>query len=253
MTPYDAAMVGVVVAGMVWGAFRGITWQLASLLSLVLGYTMAQPLSGMVVPYLPGEPVVARAIAMIVVYFGVSSGIFLIAWLIRATLRRLQFEAYDRHLGMVLGGLEGALLGLVATLFVVSLAPSTRNPIFESPSGRVVGRVMASLGPVLPEEARKVLAPFWTPSGTAPAIATEEHVDTLSKIAELPRISRTQHEIPRAPVGRDDSATPASLGKFLEESERKIGKAVIDGASEGLRRATRRAGVGATDGTTQRR
>jgi membrane protein required for colicin V production len=50
---------------------------------------------------------------------------------------------------------------MVATLFVVSLAPQSRGPIFASPSGKVVGRVMGTLGPVLPSEAREILAPFW--------------------------------------------------------------------------------------------
>ena len=45
-------------------------------------------------------------------------------------------------------------------LFVVSLAPQARGPIFASPSGRVVGQLMATLGPVLPGEVRTVLAPF---------------------------------------------------------------------------------------------
>ena len=61
MTPYDAAMAGVIVAGMVWGAFRGITWQLASIASLVLGYSVAHPLSGQLAagsranPWWPGR------------------------------------------------------------------------------------------------------------------------------------------------------------------------------------------------------
>ena len=41
MTIYDVAMVGIVVAGMVWGAWRGITWQLASIASLVLAVVVA--------------------------------------------------------------------------------------------------------------------------------------------------------------------------------------------------------------------
>ncbi|MCA1686869.1 MAG: CvpA family protein, partial [Planctomycetia bacterium] len=160
MTPYDAAMAGVIVAGMVWGAFRGITWQLASIASLVLGYSVSHPLSVQLAPHFPGEPVVARALAMLAVYFAVSAGVFLTAWVVRATLRRMKFEAFDRHLGMILGGLEGALLGLVVTLFVVSLAPQTRGPIFASPTGQAVGQLMSVLGPVLPEEARGVLSPF---------------------------------------------------------------------------------------------
>ena len=47
-------------------------------------------------------------------------------------------------------------------LFVVSLAPQTRTPIFASPTGKAVGRIMAAIGPVLPEEARGVLKPFWS-------------------------------------------------------------------------------------------
>src|SRR5215208_4215519 len=125
MTPYDAAMIGVMVAGMVWGAWRGITWQLASIASLILGYVFAHPLSAQLAPHFPGEPVVARALAMLVAYAIVSGGVFAVAWLIRATLRQLKFEAYDRHLGMVLGGLEGAMVGIVVTLFVSSLVPST--------------------------------------------------------------------------------------------------------------------------------
>ena len=161
MTLYDAAMVGLILGGMVWGAWRGIVWQIASLASLVLGYAVAHTTSDDLAVHFPGDPVVARGLAMVVIYAAVSAGVFLAAWMVRATLRKLKFEAYDRHLGMVLGGLEGALVGMVATLFVVSLAPQSRGPIFASPSGKVVGRVMKTLGPVLPDEAREVLAPFW--------------------------------------------------------------------------------------------
>ena len=161
MTLYDAAMVGVVIGGMVWGAWRGIVWQLASIASLVLGYTVAHTASDGLAARFPGDPIVARGLAMVVIYACVSGGVFFAAWMIRATLRKLQFEAYDRHLGMVLGGVEGALVGMVVTLFVVSLAPTSRGPIFNSPSGKVVGTVMSALGPVLPSEARDVLKPFW--------------------------------------------------------------------------------------------
>src|SRR5262249_46994559 len=152
---------------------KGVTWQVASIASLVLGYSVAHGASGQISPYFPGEPVVARALAMLAIYVGVSGGVFLAAWLVRATLQKLKFEAYDRRLGMVLGGLEGALLGMVGTLFVVSLAPQTRDPIFASPSGKVVGTVMVAVGPVLPAEVRNVLAPFWSAGGMVAATGTD--------------------------------------------------------------------------------
>jgi uncharacterized membrane protein required for colicin V production len=153
MTVYDAAMAVLVIAGMVWGAWRGITWQVASISSLVLGYTVAHPLSAQLAPQFQqfGGPVAARALAMLLIYVAVSGGVFLAAWLVRSTLHQFKFEAFDRHLGMLMGGVEGALLGMVATLFVVSLAPQTRSTIFASPSGRVVGQVMQVVGPVLPD------------------------------------------------------------------------------------------------------
>lgn len=134
---------------------------MASITSLILGYTAAHSLSSQVASYLPGEPEVQRMAAMALIYVVVSGAIFGIAWMIRGTLRKLRFEAYDRHLGTVLGGLEGVGVGILATMFLVSVAPSTRQPIFSSPTGRVVGTVMNNLGPVLPAEIRKVLAPHW--------------------------------------------------------------------------------------------
>ncbi len=174
LTTYDAAMAGIVVAGMIWGAWRGVTWQLASIASLVLGYMVAHPLSAQLAPHFPGDPVIARTLAMLAVYAGVSGGVFLAAWVVRATLKAMKFEAFDRHLGMLLGGMEGALIGVVATFFVVSLSPSMREPIFSSPSGRLVGNVMNALGPVLPSEARDALAPFIAEAKQA--VATGEAV-----------------------------------------------------------------------------
>ena len=178
MTTYDAAMVIVVVLGMLRGAWRGFTWQVASITSLVLGYTAAHTASARVASYLPGEPEVQRMLAMGVVYIAVSGGIFAIAWMIRGTLRKLRFEAYDRHLGMLLGGLEGVGVGILATLFVVSLAPDTRQPIFSSKAGHVVGTVMNNLGPVLPGEVRKVLAPHWDGSFSEAMTAHDADHDT---------------------------------------------------------------------------
>ena len=222
MTIYDAAMIGVVIAGMVWGALRGITWQLASIASLVLGYSVAYPLSGQLAHRFPGEPVVARALAMLAVYIAVSGGIFLAAWIVRTTLQRWKFDAFDRHLGMILGGLEGALLGVVATLFVVSLAPRTRETILTSPTGTAVNHLMTALGPILPGEIRDVMSPFDHPSDPIAA--------TVERSRRGPRR--------RAGPGRDPE--PATLDDFYEEGRSRVGRAVLDTAEQELRRARTR-------------
>jgi len=207
MTSYDAAMIGVVVGGMLWGAIRGVTWQLASIASLVLGYLVAYPLSGQLAPHFPGEPLVARSLALLAVYAGVSGGVFLAAWLVRTTLRQWKFEAFDRLLGMILGGLEGAFVGLVVTLFVVSLAPQSRTPIFASTSGKIVGQVLNSLEPVLPHEVQAVLKPFWSQTE---AVASEPPAPSL-------------------PMAQDsDMENSASLPRLIDEGSSRIGRAMAD-------------------------
>ena len=202
LTIYDAAMAGVVVLGMIRGAWSGVTWQLASITSLVLGYVVAHPVSAQVAPYFPGDPVISRSLAMLAVYAGISAGVFLAAWAVRATLRRLKFEAFDRHLGMLLGGMEGALLGIVVTFFAVSLSPKLREPVFSSPSGHLVGNVMNALGPVLPVEARKALAPFIAEAKQA--VATGEVVLPLLAPPAPAGSAPTDSDIQRTSQSDDD-------------------------------------------------
>lgn len=241
MTPYDAAMAGVIVVGMVWGAIRGITWQLASLASLVLGYSVAHPLSGQLAPHFPGDPVVARTLAMAAVYLGVSAGVFGAAWSVRATLRRLRFEAFDRHLGMLLGGTEGALLGLVITLFVVSLAPQTREPIFSSPTGRVVSTVMSTFGPVIPPEARSVLSPFLSPAGADPIVGSDaaQTEESSSRARVVPAAKLGSRVDPgAAPRALEDpSASAASFRDLIEEGENRLTRAIAEQAKETIGKA----------------
>lgn len=201
MTIYDGVMIGLILAGMIFGAIRGITWQLAGIASLACAYFFSHQVSGYLAPYIPGEPAIKRAGSMLAAYVLMSAGIFFIAWSVRATLKKMKFEAYDRHLGMVLGGLEGALLGLVGTLFVVGLSPGSRDPIFSSTSGRAVARVMDSAGPVLPIEVRKVVEPYWShvknPTDAAQVAASEVQSPPDSPDVESP-LDRVKARVGRA-------------------------------------------------------
>ena len=206
MTRYDVVVAGLVLGGMLWGAIRGVTWQLASIASLVLAYLFSHQISGYLAPYIPGDPIVNRAGSMLAAYLLVSVGVFFLAWMVRATLKAMRFEAYDRHLGMLLGGIEGGLLALVGTLFVVSLAPATREPIFSSFSGQVVAQVMDKAGPVLPPEVREVVTPFWA------------HVKNAEPSATI--VSPTQFLV--------QPSEGSSLQDLARGARSKVGKAVGD-------------------------
>jgi membrane protein required for colicin V production len=220
MTIYDAAMAVVLVGGLIRGAWRGITWQLASIGSLVLGYLFSYPISAQIAPLLPGSAEATRAMSMAAAYAVVSGGVFAVAWMVRGAIHKLKFDAYDRHLGMMLGGVEGAAVGILLTLLVVSVSPNTREPIFSSTSGKVVGSVMNALGPVLPGEVRRILEPFWNNAvGTGePAVADQDQDqdqdDAPAAEPESPAVASEDPALPApAPAPAAVPATPTVASK----------------------------------------
>jgi membrane protein required for colicin V production len=213
MTVYDVVMIGLVVAGMIWGSIRGFSWQIASIGSLVVGYFGAHRVSAYMLPFLalyqPGDPAIQRGTAMLLAYLVISGGIFLAAWSLRATLRKMKFEVFDRHLGVVLGGIEGALLGVIGTLFVVSLSPKAREPIFSSQAGHVVARVMDAAGPILPGEVRDVITPYWgrVPVTDSPQPAVAD--DAAPKTSDDPPDRPTSQAVARSAPSRTGRAAVA--------------------------------------------
>ncbi|OJW12388.1 MAG: hypothetical protein BGO49_21280 [Planctomycetales bacterium 71-10] len=209
MTIYDGVMAAVLIAAMIRGAWRGITWQLASIGSLVLGYLFSYPVSAVIAPRLPGTPEAARAMSMAAAYVVVSSAVFGVAWMVRNTIRKLKFDAFDRHLGMMLGGVEGVAVGILGTMLVVSVSPSARTPIFTSTSGKVVNTIVGFVGPILPGEIRTALAPYWPKD--AAAIAAGEPAPAAD-VAEATPAETPARPAPSAIASRASARLDAQVG-----------------------------------------
>jgi len=200
LTIYDAIMAGVVGAGVGWGGWGGGTWQLASIASLILGYVASHQLSPQLASRFGNDPVISRTLAMMAIYAAVSGGVFLVAWVFRAILRKMKFEAFDRHLGMLLGGLEGAILGVAVTFFVVSLAPRTRDPIYSSISGKMVAAFIDAVGPTFKAETGDALAPFVEESRQA-AWTAEKVIPLLPAAAAVEKVDSRVNRTSDANVG----------------------------------------------------
>lgn len=209
MTIYDGVMAAVLIAAMIRGAWRGITWQLASIGSLVLGYLFSYPVSAVIAPKIPGTPEAARAMSMAAAYVVVSSAVFGVAWMVRNTIRKLKFDAFDRHLGMMLGGVEGVAVGILGTMLVVSVSPSARTPIFTSTSGKVVNSIVGFVGPILPGEIRTALAPYWPKD--AAAIAAGEPAPDEGDEGEAPA-EKPARRGPSAIASRASARLDAQVG-----------------------------------------
>jgi membrane protein required for colicin V production len=147
---YDLAVVGIIVLSTLLGAWKGLAWQLAGILSLIAGFVVALPLSAPLAPLFGSAAPLNRFIAVAVLYAVVSLGIYLAAYFYREAIQKWKLDNWDRHLGGVLGALKGFLLCLALTFFAITLFPGLRQPVLTRPVGKLMARTMHAVHPVWP-------------------------------------------------------------------------------------------------------
>lgn len=163
MEPYDIVMLVVLVGATVFGAWKGMAWQLASLASFMLSYFVALRFSEPLATLFGDQAPWNRFIAMLVLYLVTSAGIWLVFRLVAAFLDRLKLREFDRQIGALFGFAKGALLCIVITFFAVSLAPAARQRILNSRSGYYIGVVLSRADALMPQEIHQILDPYLNP------------------------------------------------------------------------------------------
>src|SRR5712671_6478336 len=106
---FDLVVVLVVLLASVFGAWKGLAWQLASIISLVVGFVVAIPFSGPMSPLFGAHPPLNRFVAVAVLYALVSLGVYVVALVYRAVIQKWKLDQWDRHLGAVMGAVKGFL------------------------------------------------------------------------------------------------------------------------------------------------
>lgn len=159
MTFYDAVMVLLVLLTIVQGAWRGMIWQIAPIVSLVLGYIVAYPMSLTVAHYF-GDPPLNRLWAMIAIYATVSLGVYLVLRSVRESFDRLKLTEFDRHLGALLGCVKGLLIAIVITIGLITVSPQAREIILKSESSTIAARTVNTISPILPDALNNLIRPY---------------------------------------------------------------------------------------------
>lgn len=149
----DWALLTVLVLSLAVGLWRGLVFEVLSLLGWVAAYVAAQVFAPAVAAWLPvgapgsalnqGAAFAATFVAALVVW---AIG----ARLLRALIHATPLQAIDRVLGAVFGLLRGAVL-LLAVATVVALTPAARAPAWQHSQGAAwLGALLVGLKPVLP-------------------------------------------------------------------------------------------------------
>ncbi len=159
ITIYDVVMLIVVIGAMIQGAWRGMIWQIAPVVSLVLGYVVAYPMSITAAPYF-GQPPLNQLWAMIVIYAAVSLAVYLFMRSLRDSFDRLKLSEFDKHLGALLGFVKGGLIAIVITVGLISVSPQARDIILKSESSTIAARTVNTISPILPDALNALIKPY---------------------------------------------------------------------------------------------
>ena len=160
LQPYDLLMLAVLILTTVFGAWKGMAWQLASLGSLVISCLVALRLSGPLAPYISQHEPWNRFIAMLILYLVTSLGIWMLFRLVASFIDRVELREFDRQMGALFGLLKGVLLCLVITFFAVTLSEGARQSILKSRSGYYIALLIHRATPAMPQEVRDVLGKY---------------------------------------------------------------------------------------------
>lgn len=160
MELYDIVMLLVLAGATVFGAMKGMAWQLASLASLVLSYFAALRFSEPLAPHLGDQAPWNRFLAMLVIYVAVSLLIWLLFRLVAGFIDRVRLHEFDRQIGALFGLAKGVLLCLAITFFAVTLSAAAREAVLRSRSGYYLARLLNRAEGIMPRELHKVLDPY---------------------------------------------------------------------------------------------
>jgi membrane protein required for colicin V production len=161
MQVYDVIMLLVIAAATLFGAWKGLAWQIASMASVVLSYFVAQQFGQQVATRIEADPPWNVGVAMLALFLGTSLAVWIGFRLISGAIDRLKLKEFDRQIGAMLGLVKGALLCIVITIFAVSLlGPVNREKVVESKSGHYIALALDRAHAVMPKEVHDVLHPY---------------------------------------------------------------------------------------------
>jgi len=161
MQAYDILMLIVLALAIIWGAWKGLAWQIASITSIGLSYFVAlhfrQPLARVI----NASPPWNIFLSMLILFLGTG----LIVWvgfnLVSEFIERVKLKEFDRQLGAVFGAAKGVLLCVLVTLFSVALlGDAQRQAICNSKSGYYIAVLLDRADMMIPRELHDVLAPY---------------------------------------------------------------------------------------------
>jgi uncharacterized membrane protein required for colicin V production len=218
ITVYDGVMALIVFFTTVHGYWKGATWQIAPIMSLVLGYLVAMPMSVTTAQYF-GPPPQNRLFALVTIYLATSLVVYLMVRSFREGIEKAKLTEFDRHLGALLGALKGILLTLSITVILLIYSTMAREIILKSESSTIAARIINAVYPILPRAMHQILQPYLRKlDGDLPLDLGDQGNETLLNNGTLPdRRSPLTPTSSSARRSRQENFDPESVEALLNK------------------------------------
>ncbi|RZI97841.1 MAG: CvpA family protein [Haliea sp.] len=160
MAALDWVFLGVMAASLLLGAWRGLVYEVISVLSWIAALLLAQWFAPTVGAWLPmggAAQVLRYAAGFVLVFVCALFAGGLLAWMCSKLLQAVGLRPVDRTLGAAFGLVRGAVIALAAAV-VVNLT-SLKGEVWwkESVGAGVATAALRGLQPMLPEPFRQYL------------------------------------------------------------------------------------------------
>ncbi len=154
MAMLDWIILAVLALSLALGAWRGLVYEVMSVLGWIAAFVVAQWLAPDAAAWLPmgqaGETL-RYAAGFVLVFIAAAFLAGLLAWLVKKMVEAVGLRPVDRTLGAAFGLVRGGVL-LLATAVVVNMTPLQSGDWWtESTGAGVSTTVLRGLKPVLPE------------------------------------------------------------------------------------------------------
>ena len=160
MAVLDWILLAVLLVSLVVGAWRGLVYEVLSVLGWAASFYVAQWAAPHVATLLPlqsaSEPV-RYAAAFVLIFIAAVFAAGLLAFLLKKLVEAMGLRPVDRTLGAAFGLVRGLILLLAATVVISMTALRSSNWWLESQDAVALTATLKGLKPVLPEQFAKVL------------------------------------------------------------------------------------------------
>ena len=155
MTTFDWVLLAVLAFSMLLGAWRGLVYEVLSVLGWAVAFYAAHHFAPMVALWLPlqsSSETVRYAAAFVLVFVGGVFAAGLLAFLLKKLIESIGLRPVDRTMGAAFGLVRGVILLLAAAVVINMTALKSSEWWQESSVAPVLSAALKGLKPVLPEK-----------------------------------------------------------------------------------------------------